>query len=203
MKIVYFRSPAEFRIWLERHHADGSELQVGYWKKATGKPSLTWSESVDEALCFGWIDGVRRSVDEERFTIRFTPRKPTSTWSAINIAKFEKLESEGRMTEPGRAAFAKRRENRSGIYSYEQRPEALPTELRKLLDRSKSAARDFDGRSASYRRAAIWWVVSAKTEATRLRRLALLIDCHARGETLRQFRRRPGKGSPSSKKTKN
>ena len=137
MKIVYFRSPAEFRVWLERHHGSEPELQVGYWKKETGKPSLTWPESVDEALCFGWIDGVRRSVDATRFTIRFTPRKPTSTWSAINIAKFEKLETEGRMTDAGRAAFAKRRENRSGIYSYEQRPEALPPEFRKVLDRKQ------------------------------------------------------------------
>jgi uncharacterized protein YdeI (YjbR/CyaY-like superfamily) len=193
VKIVHFRSPAEFRRWLEKNHATASELQVGYWKKESGRPSLTWPESVDEALCFGWIDGVRRSVDEQSYTIRFTPRKPTSVWSAINIAKVEQLERDGRMTAAGRAAFARRKENRSGIYSYEKRPGELPPEYRVALDRRKSAARDFDSRPPSYRRAAIWWVVSAKAEATRLRRLAQLIDLHAAGETIPQFTRRPAK----------
>jgi len=193
VKIVYFRTPAELRRWLEEHHDSATELHVGFRKKGSGKPSVTWPESVDEALCFGWIDGVRRSVDEVSYTIRFTPRKPTSVWSAVNVAKLEKLEGEGRMTDAGRAAFAKRRENRSGIYSYEKRPEALPPEYRKALDRKKRAAADFDSRPPSYRRAAIWWVVSAKSESTRLRRLAQLIALHAAGETIPQFTRKPAK----------
>lgn len=191
MRVNYFRSPADFRRWLEKHHATETELQVGFWKKATGEPSVTWPESVDEALCFGWIDGVRHRVDEARYTIRFTPRQPTSLWSAVNIARFEALEREGRTTDAGRAAFARRKENRSGVYSYEQRPEELPAAYRRTLDRRKRAATDFDSRPPSYRRAAVWWVVSAKTEATRQRRLAQLVELHAAGETIPQFTRKP------------
>jgi uncharacterized protein YdeI (YjbR/CyaY-like superfamily) len=188
---TFFATPAAFRKWLARHHATTSELVVGFHKRDSGKPSLTWPESVDEALCFGWIDGVRRRIDDASYSIRFTPRQPQSTWSAVNIAKVGQLEREGRMTDAGRAAFARRRENRSGIYSYEQRPQELPPEYRKILDRNPAAARDFDARPAGYRKTAIWKVVSAKQEATRLRRLAQLVDCHARGELLPELRRPP------------
>ena len=191
MKPHFFATPAAFRHWLAAHHADTSELLVGFHKRASAEPSLTWPESVDEALCFGWIDGVRRRIDDTSYSIRFTPRKPGSVWSAVNIAKVDRLEQEGRMTAAGRAAFARRRENRSGIYAYEQRPQELPPEYRALLDQIAQAAADFDGRPAWYRKTAIWKVVSAKQEATRLRRLAQLVDCHARGELIPELDRRP------------
>ena len=189
MRPKFFPTPADFRRWLEENHVATAELLVGFHKRESGRPSLTWPESVDEALCFGWIDGVRRRIDDTSYSIRFTPRKPQSTWSAVNIAKFEKLEQEGRMTAAGRAAFARRRENRSGIYAYEQRPQELPPEYRAILDRDAKAAADFDARPAGYRKTAIWKVVSAKQEATRQRRLAQLVDCHARGELIPELRR--------------
>ena len=191
MKPHFFATPAAFRHWLAAHHADTSELRVGFHKRASAEPSLTWPESVDEALCFGWIDGVRRRIDDTTYSIRFTPRKAGSVWSAVNIAKVDRLEQEGRMTAAGRAAFARRRENRSGIYAYEQRPQELPPEYRALLDQNAQAAADFDARPAWYRKTAIWKVVSAKQEATRLRRLAQLVDCHARGELIPELDRRP------------
>ena len=191
MQPTFFSTPVDFRRWLEEHHADASELLVGFHKRASGEASLTWPESVDEALCFGWIDGVRRRIDDTSYSIRFTPRKPGSVWSAVNIAKVDKLEQDGRMTDAGRAAFARRRENRSGIYAYEQRPQELPPEYRALLDQNAQAAADFDARPAWYRKTAIWKVVSAKQEATRLRRLAQLVDCHARGELIPELDRRP------------
>ena len=152
---------------------------------------MTWPESVDEALCFGWIDGVRRRIDEESYSIRFTPRKAGSVWSAINIAKVAALEKAGRMRDAGRVAFVRREENRSGIYSYEQRPQELPPEYRKVLDKSRAAAKDFDSRPPWYRKTATWKIVSAKTEATRLRRLAQLVACHARGEVIPELDRTP------------
>lgn len=197
MKPIFFKTPADFRRWLEGNHTLETELLVGFYKRESRRPSITWPESVDEALCFGWIDGVRRSVDESSYTIRFTPRRSTSVWSAINVAKFEQLEREGRMTDAGRAAFARRKENRSGIYSYENRPESLPPAYRRVLDRDKRAAADFDGRTPSYRRTATWWIVSARTEATRLRRLGQLIELHAAGETIPQFTRKSARSAKS------
>ena len=188
---LFFAGPAKFRDWLAAHHAEATELLVGFHKLDSGQPSLTWPESVDEALCFGWIDGVRRRIDGTSYSIRFTPRKAASVWSAVNIARVAKLEEEGRMTEAGRTAFARRRENRSGIYAYEQRPQELPPEYRVRLDQNPQAARDFDARPPGYRKTAIWKVVSAKQEATRLRRLEQLIDCHARGELLPELDRTP------------
>lgn len=189
MKPVFFAVPAAFREWLTAHHAEASELLVGFHKRESGRPSLTWPESVDEALCFGWIDGVRRRIDDASYSIRFTPRRPGSVWSAVNIAKIEKLEQAGRMTDAGRAAFALRKENRSGIYAYEQRPQELPAEYRARLDQHPEAARHFDACPAGYRKTAIWKVLSARQEATRLRRLATLIDCHACGERIPELRR--------------
>jgi uncharacterized protein YdeI (YjbR/CyaY-like superfamily) len=192
VKPAFFATPDEFRAWLVAHHTAATELVVGFHKRESGRASLTWPESVDEALCFGWIDGVRRRIDAVSYSIRFTPRRAGSVWSAVNIAKAEKLERDGRMTDAGRAAFARRRANRSGVYAYEQRPQELPSEYRALLDRNPPAARDFDARPAGYRKTAIWKIVSARREATRLRRLAQLIDCHARGELLPELRRSPG-----------
>ena len=186
---VFFRSPAELRRWFARHHATARELLVGYWKVGSGRPSITWPESVDEALCVGWIDGVRRRLDDERYVIRFTPRKATSVWSAVNIERVQALEAEGRMTDAGRAAFAARRENRSGIYSFEQRNVELPPAYAKLLKANRAAWRDFRSRAPSYRKAAMWWIVSAKQEATRQRRLARLIELAAQGLPIPAFSR--------------
>jgi uncharacterized protein YdeI (YjbR/CyaY-like superfamily) len=182
-EVHFFETPEQWRAWLAEHHATAREVEVGFRRRATGLPSLTWSESVDEALCFGWIDGVRRSVDETSYRIRFTPRKPSSNWSRVNIAKVQKLIEEGRMRPAGLAAFEARREERSGVYSFEQaeRPAALPPEYDALLRADPAAAADFDARPPSYRRAAVHWVTSAKREETRLRRLAQLIECGAQG----------------------
>jgi uncharacterized protein YdeI (YjbR/CyaY-like superfamily) len=179
---IYFRSASKWRAWLQRHHADSDEVLVGFHRRGTGKPSLTWSESVDEALCFGWIDGVRRRVDAERYTIRFTPRKPTSTWSAVNVARMRALEDAGRMTAPGRAAFDRRREDRTAIYSYEQRHLASfdPAAERRFRTNRK-AWTYWQAQSPSYRKNATYWVMSAKRDETRQRRLTKLIEDSAQG----------------------
>ncbi|MCW2571764.1 MAG: bacteriocin-protection protein [Frankiales bacterium] len=175
---VFFASGAEWRRWLEEHHADADELVVGFWKKGTGKPSMTWSESVDEALCFGWIDAVRRRIDDESYSIRFTRRKPTSTWSAINVAKMAALESEGRMTEAGRAAFALRRESKTGVYSYEQGEIAFDDSA---LRADATAWAYWERAAPSYRKVVSHWVTSAKRPETRQKRMdELVADCAAR-----------------------
>jgi uncharacterized protein YdeI (YjbR/CyaY-like superfamily) len=185
---VYFSSPAAFREWLEKHHTKSDELLVGFYKVGSGKPSLTWPESVDQALCFGWIDGVRRSVDEERYTIRFTPRKARSTWSAVNSKRVGELVAEGLMKPAGMAAFERREPARSGIYSYEQRPRDIEPELEAKIRAGSAAAWAFLSTQApSYRRAAQWWVISAKREATRERRLATLVGLSAESKQLPQF----------------
>ena len=183
----FFKTPADLRDWFDHNYATATELLVGFYKKTSGKPSVDWSQSVDEALCVGWIDGVRRSLDDERYTIRFTPRKASSIWSAINIKKVKALEQEGRMRPAGLKAFASRRENKSGVYSYEQRPDRLTPPYDARLKKNKNAAAFFDAQPASYRRAVIWWVISAKQEETRARRAAMLVDLSARGERHPQF----------------
>lgn len=185
--IRFFPTPADFRAWLEEHHATARELWVGYFKKGTGEPSVTWPETVDEALCFGWIDGLRKSLDDRAFTIRFTPRKPTSIWSAVNVSRVEVLTAEGRMRSAGLAAFALRRENRSGVYSFEQRSVELPAAYAARLAEHAAAEEFFGSRPPSYRKAAIWWVVSAKQEATREKRLATLTELSAAGQLIPQF----------------
>jgi uncharacterized protein YdeI (YjbR/CyaY-like superfamily) len=160
------------------------ELWVGYYKKGSGKRSLTWPESVDEALCVGWIDGVRKRVDEESYAIRFTPRRRGSIWSAVNIKRVATLTNEKRMQAAGLAAFAARVENKSGIYSYEQRSEQLPEPYARLLRKNKSAWTFFKAQPPSYRKTIGWWVVSAKQEETRRKRLAKLISESARGRRL-------------------
>jgi uncharacterized protein YdeI (YjbR/CyaY-like superfamily) len=182
---IYFASPAEFRDWLEEHHESATEVFVGYWKRATGKPSLTWSQAVDEALCFGWIDGVLRRVDDERHVQRFTPRKPVSNWSAINIAKVEQLRAEGRMRPAGEAAFARRRDDKSAVYSYEQRKDPQLEPDQEARFRADAAAwESFMAMPPSYRKPAIWWVISAKRPETRERRLATLIEDSAAGRRI-------------------
>ena len=185
-----FETPQAFRAWLEQHHDSASEVWVGYFRKATGKPSMTWAESVDEALCFGWIDGVRRRIDDERYTIRFTPRRKGSVWSVVNVGRVAELRKQGRMRAAGLKAFAARREDRSGIYSYEQRASATfdPAFERRFRANEKAWAH-FGARPASYRQAAIRWVMSAKKEETRERRLATLIEDSAAGRTVRPLTR--------------
>jgi uncharacterized protein YdeI (YjbR/CyaY-like superfamily) len=190
VKPRFFPTPEGFRSWLEKNHGTKSELLVGFRKKATGRPSITWPESVDEALSFGWIDGIRRGLDAESYVIRFTPRKPSSVWSAVNTRRMKVLIVEGRVTQAGLAAFEARRENRSGIYSYEQRGEQLAAPYAVALKRNKKAWAYFQSAPPSYRKAAGWWVVSAKREETRQSRLKRLIELSEAGERIPQFTRR-------------
>lgn len=178
---VYFSTASEFRDRLSQYHASASELIVGFHKRATGTPSMTWSESVDEALCFGWIDGVRKRVDGERYQIRFTPRKPGSIWSAINIAKVAALSAAGRMQAPGLAAFALREEEKSRIYAYETPPDELIEPYASEFRAHADAWAFFQAQPASYRRTLTWWVINAKQQATRQRRLLQLITESAAG----------------------
>lgn len=190
MEPIFFETPADFRAWLEEHHADRSELLVGFHKKGTGRPSLTWPESVDQALCFGWIDGVRRSLDEHSYTIRFTPRKARSTWSAINIRRAGELIEAGLMTPAGLAALERRSDDRSRIYAYEQRAQAkLDPAAEKEFRANRKAWAFFSEQAPWYRRNATYWVISAKKEETRRKRLRTLIEDSAAGRTLRHLTR--------------
>lgn len=191
MTSVFFASPAEFRAWLEEHHEHEPELLVGFYKKASGKPSITWPEAVDEALCFGWIDGVRKRIDESSYSIRFTPRRPRSTWSAVNIARVAELSEQGLMRLAGLTAFAARTAEKTAIYSYEQgRTATLDTAEEQQFRAAQSAWDFFQAQPGWYRRAAIWWVVSAKRTETRHKRLATLIADSERGQTLKHLTRR-------------
>ena len=190
MKPIFFKSPAHFRTWLEKHHDTAQEIWAGFYKKSSGKPSMTWPESVDEALCFGWIDGIRKSVDELSYMIRFTPRKPRSVWSTVNIKRAEELNRQGRMRPAGQKAYQARVENRSGIYSYEQRKAELDEPYAKGFRQNREAWEFFQAQPASYRKAVIWWVLSAKKEETRLKRLEKLIDDSAHGRRIPQFTRK-------------
>jgi len=184
MTPIFFNNPCEFRDWLEENHQAETELWVGYYKVASGKPSMTWSQSVDQALCFGWIDGIRKSVDKESYCIRFTPRKKTSKWSAINIAKVKDLTKRGLMQVSGREAFNHCKEVESGINSIENEPKTLPGEFDKIFKGNKAAWRFFTEQPPSYKKMIINWILSAKQEATRLRRLEKLISASEREERL-------------------
>jgi uncharacterized protein YdeI (YjbR/CyaY-like superfamily) len=176
-KPLFFPSPAAWRAWLEEHHADAQELWVGFYKRDSGRPSITWPESVDGALCFGWIDGVRRSIDEISYTIRFTPRKARSIWSAINVKRATELSVMGLMHPAGQAALEKRDGKRSAIYAYEQRKSArLPAAYEKEFRAHRPAWAFFRGQAPWYQRTSTWWVISAKKEETKLKRLAVLIE---------------------------
>jgi uncharacterized protein YdeI (YjbR/CyaY-like superfamily) len=185
VKPRFFASAAEFRAWLEEHHADEREVFVGFYKKATGRPSLTWTEAVREALCFGWIDGVRRSIDSDSYSNRFTPRRPRSNWSAINLKHVEELIREGRMHPAGLAAYEARAPARTGVYSYEQRHEAaLEPAQEEQFRADEQAWQFFQAQPPSYRTTAIYWVVSARKPETRARRLATLIDDSRHGRRI-------------------
>lgn len=182
---TFFASPEAFRAWLAQNAATASELIVGFYKRGTGKPSITWPESVDEALCVGWIDGVRTRIDDDAYKIRFTPRKRTSTWSAINIERVRVLTLEGRMAEAGLQAFAHRRETKSKIYAYEQAEAATLAPLEEALFRkNKSAWKFFEAQPPGYRHQMLWRIVSAKRPATREARLAKLVEASQNGTRL-------------------
>jgi len=171
MSAIFFATQAAFRNWLEKHHQKETELLVGYYKVGTGMPSMTWSQSVDQALCFGWIDGVRKSIDEERYCIRFTPRRPTSIWSTINIRKVEVLTKAGLMTPAGQKAFALRTDIKSNIYTHEKDAVNLSAGYIKQFKLNKIAWCFFNDQAPSYRKVMIHWIMSAKQEKTRLSRL--------------------------------
>jgi uncharacterized protein YdeI (YjbR/CyaY-like superfamily) len=185
MAPIFFPTATAFRDWLEAHAATATELLVGFHKVGSGRPSMSWSESVDEALCFGWIDGVRKRVDDASYTIRFTPRKADSIWSAINIAKIERLQAEGRMTPVGIAAFERRTDERSKIYSYEQAApaELSPAEVR-AFKRNGAAWRYFENAPPGYRQQMLHRICSAKRPETRAARLDKLIAASAAGQRL-------------------
>ena len=190
----FFRTPEAFGQWLEANHAKAGELVVGYWKVATGKPSMTWAQSVEQALRFGWIDGVRRSLSSDAYTIRFTPRKPASHWSLVNVRTMERLLAQGQVAPAGKAAWERRRADKTGVYSAEQRTAAkLSAAETKALKADARAWADWSNRPPSYRRTVTWWIVSAKKPETRARRLATLLDCCGRGIHVPPFRPRPGK----------
>ena len=187
---VYFDSPAAFRRWLEAHHASADELLVGFYKAHTGRPTLTWPESVDEALCVGWIDGIRRRVDDDRYTIRFTPRRRHSIWSLVNIRRVAVLTADGRMQPPGLRAFEARRDERTGVYSFERsEPAALSEVDERRFRKNRTAWAFFQAQPPGYRRTAMHWVTSAKRAETRETRLAALIADSAAGRRIAQLRR--------------
>jgi uncharacterized protein YdeI (YjbR/CyaY-like superfamily) len=182
---VFFATPEEFGAWLEEHHESADELLVGFQKKGSGKPSITWPESVEQALRFGWIDGVRRSLGDESYTIRFTPRKRTSNWSLVNVAKVEELKQRGLMAPAGLRAYQARTPERTGVYAAErEEPAVLPDEFERRFRAKQRAWKWFASRPQGYRRTATHWVISAKRDETRRRRLQQLIDCSAEGRNV-------------------
>ena len=184
MKAKFFSSPGQFRQWLERNHDRATELLVGFHKKSSGKKSITYAEALDEALCFGWIDGVRRSLDETSYTIRFTPRKPRSIWSLVNVKHVERLQKERRMQPAGLEAYARRDPERTGIYSFENRPSELSAEYEKTFRENKAAWNFFQQQPPSYKKLMIFRTMEAKKEETRLRRLKQLIESSEKGVRL-------------------
>ncbi|KUG25125.1 hypothetical protein ASZ90_005056 [hydrocarbon metagenome] len=181
----FFKTQKDLRSWFEKNHKKIDEMWIGYYKKATGKQSITWSESVDEAICFGWIDGIRKSINDESYMIRFTPRKPKSNWSAVNIEKVKNLTKLGLMKPEGIEAYGRRQEHKSKIYSYEQKVVQLDKSLEGKFKKNKKAWQFFTKKLApSYRKISIRWVMSAKQEKTRLKRLDILIASSAKGEKI-------------------
>ena len=195
MEPIFFATPDEFRAWLQEHHATESEVLVGFHKKGSGRPSITWPQSVDQALCFGWIDGVRRRIDDASYSIRFTPRKARSTWSAINLRRVAELAADGLMHPAGIAAFERRSDDKTAIYSYEQREAAQLDAEQERRFRANARAWDwFQAQAPSYRRTATYWVASAKRQETRERRLERLISDSAAGRPIPSLTPRRGSG---------
>lgn len=182
---IFFAKPAEFRKWLQLHHQSSREQWVGFYRKASGRVSITWPESVDEALCFGWIDGLRKTIDADSYKIRFTARQTISNWSAVNIGRVQELTKLGRMRPAGLEAFARRKEEKSGVYSYENRHTAALQEADEMQFRSRKKAWEFfQSQPPSYRKTAIWWVISARKDETREQRLEKLIATSESGQRI-------------------
>jgi uncharacterized protein YdeI (YjbR/CyaY-like superfamily) len=181
---MFFATPAAFRAWLRKNHKTADELWVGYYRKDSGKPSITWQESVDEALCFGWIDGIRKKISDQAYTNRFTPRRAGSNWSAINIAKVKELTKQKRMQPAGLAAYGKRTDAKSRVYTYEQVSLALDKDLEKRFRADKTAWTFFAKQPPYYRKLMTGWLNGAKQEATRLRRLDKLMSACASGKRI-------------------
>ena len=183
MKPSYFPTESDFRHWLEKNHQSAGELLVGFWKKGTGRASIDWPQARDQALCFGWIDGVRKSLGDEAYTIRFTPRRKGSIWSKVNVERFGALKADGLMTPAGEAAYEADK-NKSGLYAYERPVAELSAEDEKQFRRNKGAWADWEKRPPGYRKVVLHWVTSAKKPETRARRLAILVECSAKGEKI-------------------
>ena len=182
-KPTYFPSEAAFRRWLQANHHSADELLVGFWKKSSGKPSIDWPQARDQALCFGWIDGVRRSLGEETYTIRFTPRRKGSIWSKVNVERFAALKADGLMTPAGERAYEENK-GKSGLYAYERELAALSAEDEALFRKNRQAWADWEQRPPGYRKVVLHWVTSAKKPETRARRLAILIESSAAGNKI-------------------
>jgi uncharacterized protein YdeI (YjbR/CyaY-like superfamily) len=180
MKAVFFKDDAEFRRWLQQHHASAAELLLGFHRKDSGRPGISYADALDEALCFGWIDGIRKKIDATSYSIRFTPRRPGSIWSLINVRHVERLMAQRRMAPPGVKAFDARDAAKTGIYSFEQRSHILDAEFEKKFRSSRKAWTFWEASPPGYRRVAIHWVTSAKRQETRERRLGQLIEACAR-----------------------
>ncbi|MGA3243206.1 MAG: YdeI/OmpD-associated family protein [Bacteroidota bacterium] len=193
-KPTFFATPEAFRQWLKKNHASATELWVGFHKKATGKPSITWPESVDQALCFGWIDGLRKSFNSESYVIRFTPRKPTSTWSAVNSKRARQLTRLGLMQPAGKKAFEARDAKKSNLYSFERKRVTLGTVFEKQFRANQRAWEFFQSQPPWYRKIVTWWIVSAKQETTRQRRFATLISDSSSGIRIAPLRREKSGG---------
>jgi uncharacterized protein YdeI (YjbR/CyaY-like superfamily) len=195
MKPRFFRTAEELRTWLEKNHARAEELILGFYNQRSARKGLSYKEALDEALCFGWIDGVRRSMDEERYCQRFTPRRARSNWSLVNIKRVAELEEAGRMTTPGREAFARRDPKKTGVYSFEQQRERaqLAPDLEARFRANARAWTFFQSRPPGYQRLCTWWIASAKKEETRLRRLAILMECSAKEKPIPGLDRTPRK----------
>lgn len=183
MKPSYFPTESDFRQWLEKNHQSAGELLVGFWKKGTGRPSIDWPQARDQALCFGWIDGVRKSLGDEAYTIRFTPRRKGSIWSKVNVERFGALKAGGLMTSAGEAAYEANK-NKSGLYAYERPLAELSAKEVAEFRKHKAAWVDWQKRPPGYRKVVLHWVTSAKRHETRAKRLAILIECSAKGEKI-------------------
>ena len=193
MQPNFFKTPADFRPWLVKNYDKADELLVGFYKKASGKPSITWPESVDEALCVGWIDGIRRSIDEERYSIRFTPRRKGSIWSAVNTKRVAELKKAGRMLAVGLRAFEERDPKKTAVYSFERETAELPPAYLKQFRANAAAWKFFAAQPPGYRKISAFFVMSAKQDETRERRLERLIADSARGERIGILQKRPVK----------
>ena len=182
-KPTYFPTEADFRCWLKDNHETAPELLVGFWKKSTGKPSIDWPQARDQALCFGWIDGVRKSLGDDAYTIRFTPRRKGSIWSTVNVDRFNALKADGQMTSAGERAYEENK-HKTGLYAYERELAALSPEDEAQFRKHKAAWADWEGRPPGYRKVVLHWVTSAKKPETRAKRLGILIESSAAGEKI-------------------